>query len=392
MVQVMARGSSSNIPQSNSIPAVAMDARDLDVSRLKRMDRGMPDAFPEGLGRIPNNPITAAFLAALLKGGPQARTLQGGWMSDGNGRLTYRHLGKKGGSISIYVDLADELSSEDEQWRVIESLSMLTVDVAVVILAQLCEPSAISRTRCPSMEAISISASAIMRYKGMVRWGAERLNFQEKIAQEVATLCKLRFDIIEFPAFDTERGKWNRNGISISGDRIFDVAQAVIAPPKKDGGISDDHYWFVRFGQWAYSWMNSQGKVWLGPVPRAIVELDHRRNRGSEMLAKKVGISTLMLWGAARSREHLVRRMDSLLESVGEFPHVADRSSHWAGRTYDRLGESLFTLHDRDLLSFTYDNGECLPTSLERNKGWVKNWLEARVQIDRPPYLPGGKK
>lgn len=361
-----------------------------DPERLKRLDRGLPDAFPDDYGRIPNNPITAAVFASILKGGPQARSLQGGWSAADDGRLIYRHFGKKGGHVIIYLDVPGQDLTLDEQWATIERFNMLTTDALIVALAQLCEPSALGKTRCPLMEPVTISSSAIMRYKGMTRWGAERAAFQEKLADEMDAICSIRFDIIDFPAFDPERGSWSPQGISIFGDRILDVAHTVHAPHLTSGKGYGDHYWHVRFGQWGQSWMNSQGKVWLGPIPKSLIGLDHRKNRGPSVLAKKVGVNTLLLWGAARSRPHLERRVDNLLESIGELPYVPDRSAHWAGRMFDRMVDATLMLGEKDLLSLHYDeSGECVPPDLDRSKGWVKHWLGSKLHVERPTYLKG---
>jgi hypothetical protein len=358
-----------------------------DLERLKRMDRGLADAFPDDLGRIPNNPISAAVVAALFKGGPHARLLQGGWVFDDDERLVYRHIGKKSGQVIVYLDLPEGARSADDQWAAIERFSALTVDALVVLLAQLCEPGALSKTRGPTMESITMSSSAIMRYKSMTRWGAERAAFRDKLALEMENICRLRIDVLNFPAFDPERGSWSPEGISIFGDRIVDVAQTIGISDEPKSKAFIDHYWHVRFGQWAMNWMNSHGKVWLGPIPRSIVEFDHRKNRGADVLAKKMGVSTLMLWGAARSRSHLERRVDNLLESVGELPQIPDRSAHWAGRMFDRMVDASLMLEELELLTLHYDSGECVPADLARSKGWVKQWLGSKLQVGKPSYL-----
>ena len=179
--------------------AIAHHMLTKDPERLKRLDRGLPDAFPDDYGRIPNNPITAAVFASILKGGPQARSLQGGWSAADDGRLIYRHFGKKGGQVIIYLDVPGQELTLDEQWETVERFNMLTTDALIVALAQLCEPSALGKTRCPLMEPVTISSSAIMRYKGMTRWGAERAAFQNKLADEMDAICSIRFDIIDFP-------------------------------------------------------------------------------------------------------------------------------------------------------------------------------------------------
>ena len=65
----------------------------------------VPSAFSEGIGKIPNNPVIAAAVAAMLNGGPRARYLKGGWRDGDDGTPIYRLYGRKGGCISITVAL-----------------------------------------------------------------------------------------------------------------------------------------------------------------------------------------------------------------------------------------------------------------------------------------------
>jgi hypothetical protein len=62
----------------------------------------VPPAFSDERGTIPANPLIAAGMAALWKGGPKARYLQGGWQASETGRPLYQHRGRKGGRILVY--------------------------------------------------------------------------------------------------------------------------------------------------------------------------------------------------------------------------------------------------------------------------------------------------
>lgn len=355
-----------------------------DIGQLKSVDRAHSDVFIDGVGQIPNNPITAATLAAILHGGPNARSLLGGWTIDDLGRLVFRHLGKRGGEIVIYPQLDGGKASIEEQWTFVKSLSTLTVDVLFITLAQLCEPGLLHKTSYPYSQTVAMSSRAIMKYKNMVRWGADGHAFQDKIAGEIQSLRQLRFDIIDFPAWDAGIRKWNTYGISITGDRIIDIAQSVhMSSDDKDQSASQ-HYWHVRFGQWGTSWVNRQGKIWLGPLPHQMIDLDHRQSRGSQVLAKKLGIATVLLWGALRNHDHIDRRIGALLESIGELPDAASRSTHWAGRMFDRFTDASLLLREQDLLKIRYENGDYLPDELGRPKGWSKDWLHSKVTIERP--------
>lgn len=355
-----------------------------DIEQLKHIDLAHPDAFLDGVGQIPNNPITAATLSAILHGGENARHLLGGWIVDDHGRLVFHHLGKRGGDIAIYPQLDGGSTSLEDQWGYVESLGSLTVDVLFITLAQLCEPGFLNKTSYPFSQTVTISSQSIMKYKNMVRWGADGHAFQDKIAGEIQKLRQLRFDIIDFPAWDAETRKWNSYGISITGDRIIDIAQSVHIDKQSKHRTASQHYWHIRFGQWGTSWVNRQGKIWLGPLPQQMIDLDHRKSRGSQVLAKKLGIATVLLWGALRNHDHVDRRIRALLESIGELPDATARPSHWAGRMFDRFTDASLLLQEHDLLNIRYEGGSYLPEHLERPKGWSKRWLDTKVTIERP--------
>lgn len=353
------------------------------------------DAFPDGWGRIPNNPLVAASIAALFKGGPKAQTLVGGWAPDERGRLTYRHLGKRGGQISIYPDPAAVLASEGgsglaSQWSFIEKVSPLTADVLLAVLAQLCESGQGNRSKFPILTPVPITAKAILRYKALRRWGAEGSQLRERVDEEIVRLQGLRFDVQQFPAWDPDLRRWNAKGVSVSGDQLFDVVdvQTYNLQHSSSQGRSEI-VWLARAGQWSQWWMNSQGKVWLGAFPQRILEFDHRHNRGSEVLAKKISLNTMVLWRAVRARGSMERRIGQLLEDVGELPAFDARDGHWAGRVRDRFDEAILMLQESGVFGeIEWSHGH-EPGTAERSKGWVERWLLSKIVLNRPEVFGG---
>jgi hypothetical protein len=341
---------------------------------LRRLGRSVPNAFPAGMGTIPNNPLLAAAIAAIFKGGPRARDLFGGWERDAEGRLAYRHIGKRGGQILVHMD-----GGPGADWAAIEGLGALTADVALAVLAQLCEPGMGHKSRYPSLLAVPVSANAILRYKGVRRWGTERAVLQARIAEEMERLGRLAFTIESFPAFDPAQSRWSHRGVSATGERLFAAAPA----PEGAG----EAVWLVRLGGWSRWWMNTQGKVWPGPLPHALLELDHRANRGSAVLAKKIGIATMVLWGAARSRDRLERRIDHLLESIGELPRPEARDGHWAGRLRDRFDDALLMLMEEGVFEQIDWPAAFPPGAADRARGWAEPWLAARLTFHRPACM-----
>ena len=61
----------------------------------------VPDAFPEGEGSVPNNPLIVTGLEAMFKGGPKAQSLVGGWQASETGRPVYVQTSRKGGRIRV---------------------------------------------------------------------------------------------------------------------------------------------------------------------------------------------------------------------------------------------------------------------------------------------------
>jgi len=349
----------------------------------------VPSAFPDGVGTAPNNPLVAAVLAAVLKGGPDARHLLNGWAPAEDGRLVYRHIGKRGGEIHVYFDshgdgISDGLETPDpvgRQISLIESLSPLTADVMFMVLAQTCEPGLGNRAKFPLLDPVPVSANAMMKAKSFKSWGKERDRFRERIGAEIELLSHIRCDVIRFPGWDPAIGRWNPTGVSASGERLF---EAVLYDDSDSDGLRQDRIWLTRLGLWSQWWLNFHAKVWICPVPQALVGFDHRSNRAADVMAKKVGLNTVMLWGAFRSRRRMERRIYHLLEDIGELPAHEQLGNHWSGRTRDRLEEAMLRLQEAGVLGrVDWEEGGG-PGDTDRSKGWVTRWLGAKVCMYRP--------
>lgn len=355
----------------------------------RRGTHKLANAFPEGWGKTPNNPLVAAAIAALFKGGCGARSLMGGWEPDAEGRLTYRHLGKRGGQIVIYPDPAAVIlrhngSDLEKQWAFVEEFSALTVDVLLAILAQICEPGAGNKPKFPLLASVPITAGAILRYKGLRRWGSEGAELRRRVDEEILRLQGLRFDVHQFPAWDPGLNRWNAKGVSVIGDRLFDIVDSQTWHTGGETRGRSEIVWLTRVGHWSQWWMNAQAKVWLGAIPQRILEFDHRRNRGSSVLAKKIGLNTMVLWGAMRSRGSMDRRIDHLLEDIGELPMPEARDSHWGGRVRDRFDEAVLQLQEDGIFGHVEWPEGHEPGGADRVKGWVEAWLSSKVMFTRP--------
>lgn len=360
----------------------------LESDTLEGASQSVPNAFLSGHATIPNNPLIAATVAALFKGGPKAAELLGGWSETAERRLVYRHIGRKRGQIVVYADLCGEDRSSTpslaEQWAYVRSLSPLTVDVLMMILAQLCDPSQRGRAMYPTLSPVKVTVNRLLGYKRYSRWGLERAQFRASFADEIGRLQKLRFDVREYPGWDASIDRWNARGLDYFGDCIFEVGNAREKYCSERQDCLLEAAWLIRAGHWAEWWLNTRGTVWTSSVPNLLLTLDHRRNRGIELLAKKIGFHMLLLWGAVRSRYTFVRRVDHLLEDIGELVIPAQRDSHWAGRLRDRLDEALLRLQEIGLFAEVSWPDGWGPGDLDRGKGWVDHWLASNVRISRP--------
>jgi hypothetical protein len=346
------------------------------------VSRTAHDVFLDGAGTVAVNPLTSAAIRALMNAGHAAKGHLGGWHADENGQPLYRHFGKRAGEIRIRIDAADEPDIGADGWEILEGVSPFTLDVTLALLAQLCDPRTRDRTKWPMSYPAAVSASRILRYKGITRWGNDRDELFQRIDEEIRRLHTLRFDLIGFPAWDSSVSRWNQAGVSVNGVRLIEAVES-------DSASARDRVWLVRLGPWTEWWLNSQAKVWTGPLPKALIEFDHRKNRGTEVLAKKIGIDAQMLWCAIRSRAHIERRVESLLEDIGELPPPESRNAHWAGRLRDRFDEALLSLKERGLVDNVVWSDRFAPGSCDRNKGWVEPWLASKITLVRPADLFG---
>jgi DNA-binding XRE family transcriptional regulator len=361
--------------------------------------RYIPNAFASGVAQVPNNPLIAATFAAIFKGGPKARTLIGGWRIGQDGVIRYRHIGRRGGEIVIYFDVtAGETLNPgaivQKQIALIEALKPLTADTLLAILAQICERSTGSRSYYPLITPVPISSNAVLKYKGVKRWGWERSEMRKRVKCELELLSRLRFDVLQFPGWDPTIKRWNHKGVSCVGGKIFNVIENDETTVVLNGRerLLDDT-WTVSIGHWGRWWLNAQAKVWLGEIPQNLIEFDHRTNRGAAVLAKKVGISINVLLDALKSRSYVERRIDHLLEATGELPIMEARESHWAGRMRDRLTDALLHLQETGVFRRIawLSSGDTTEFDrygeLDRNKGWVERWLGSKIRFYRR-YVP----
>lgn len=376
-----------------------LDPEDMSLAELREFLDGalpprlpaIPDAFPGGTGRFPNNPVIASGLEAIWKGGGKARDLVGGWKEAEAGQLIYQHAGNRGGRILVYPNLVrsatDPLPTTEALWRFVEGLSPFTSDVALAVLAQMMEPSQGDKPKHPLLQPVRITADAILRYKGIQRWGMERRLLRQKVFEEMERLRALHFDIEEFPVKDPKTKHWDPKGASYQGDRFFDIVKV---EQYQEGLFGEretiETCWSVRAGQWAYWWLNPQSRVYVSHMAKALLELDHRENRPAAVMAKKIGQRVALLdYTNTNPKEMWIIR---LLEGIGELPDSDARDKDWAGRTRDRFDAAMLALQEAGIfvgVDWPLGSG---PDDGDRSRGWVKKWLQAKVVVTLPEEAP----
>ena len=359
------------------------------VSRSDTYKLKIPNAFPKGIAVIPNNPVVATGLRAIFKGGPNARKLLGGWSQIGE-QVLYRQLHRSGrGEIRYYPQISPSHTSQtvpvDTLWEFVESLNPFTADVALAILAQLCEPSAGIKPKFPLRQSVLINANAILRYKGIQKYGQDRRIMEKRIHEEVERLRNLHFDMERYPM------PWNKKGTKYIGDRLFDIVRVDTYQLKLFGKEEIiEMAWSVRAGQWAEHFFNTeQERVWTSRMAKALIEMDHRKQRKTAQLAKKIGYLLLTVPGGTAHRNRPVtRRIDRIFEEIGELPAPEFRTKDWAGRLRDNLMKAWDILLNAGVIKeLEFRDGFGFEDT-DRTKGWVENWLASKVTLTTPEAVP----
>jgi DNA-binding XRE family transcriptional regulator len=138
--------------------------------------------------------------------------------------------------------------------------------------------------------------------------------------------------------------------------------------------------WAVRAGQWAHWWLNAQGRVWVGRMARILLEFDHREQRGAAVMAKKIGQRLVLLGDILPVGTPITRRIDHILEDIGELPTPDQRPRNWLGRTRNRVEAGLDLLQEAGVCAVGWPEGySSIPN---------RRWLETKIQLTVPETLP----
>lgn len=335
---------------------------------------------------VPNNPLVVAALQAICAGGANAKSVDGGWRRNQSGFPVYEFWNGAGGRVLVHVDATDASAA----WKEVHSFSSLTLDVAVTLLSALASDHFRQITCAPRREAVTLGAAVVLNAKGYRRFGAERELFATAIALEMNRLERFRFDVISYPGLDPVSRKWKRDGITRTNLALVERGESHADSPASERATCAFAR-SLRLGAWADHWLNGAGLVWTAHIPRDIVRLDHRENRGADPLAKRIALMLSLSFAAARDTREMRLTPRLLLRRIGLLPRLnAARPAH-SGRIADRLEEALLRLSERRLLGseFCGENALALRASGRR---WFEEWLESEIVFRRPAAPDGGER
>ncbi len=235
------------------------------------------------------------------------------------------------------------------------------------------------------LEPVHITADAILQYKGIRRYGAERRLLYEHVCDAMEKLRSLQFDADWAVNPCGRRGKCT---VHWEGDRLFDLVKAELFQPDLFGGEQRVAIaWSVRAGQWARWWLNPEQRVWICRMARVLLEMDHRHNRGTATLAKKIGVYYSLLPSA--STRPFEMYIGELLVNVGELPEQSERDRHWPGRTREHFDNAMQELEKNGMFRVQWPQGYGPDDAdIFRARGWAARWLSKKVRLIPPETAP----
>jgi len=270
---------------------------------------------------LPRAPAAAQLMSAVMCAGPEA--FARGWRPCPEGGAF--RLGPGRGMIILRAE------DERQARELLSTMSALTLDALLVALDLLNS----------GRRWVAIDAADVLAAKGYRRWGEERSAFERKVAANLAVLSRLCWRASGGAQPLLEMSPQNHDAVF-----VFSAGPALRRSVRRGEGCS---------------------------LARTVVALDHRHNRGSDALAKKLAVAL-----ALRETSAPLRSRD-LLVSMGE---LGGGRGARQGRVVDRLLCAAGRL--RDLNLYHVEIGPVLA----RRKGWVGKWLQSPVVV-RPLPVAG---
>lgn len=269
--------------------------------------------------RIPQGPICLALIEEVLS----SREGEGAWADQP------RAAARAGRARVVFLERDGEAAGP---------VCPLTLDVLLVTLDLLQRNAG----------AAPVSPRIVLARKGYRRWGSERQSFERKVLDQIRQLQRLALEadglcgpLLQFSARNVART-----------DFLVRAAPALAAELERGLCIE---------------------------IPNSVLRLDHRRNRGSDVLAKKLAVMV-----AAHGSPDVVRARDLLTQTGHPASAGAGRRNHVA----ERLPDALRRLRSLDVFDV---QGLDL---LEDAKASRRNWLSASLWVRLKEHggdAPGAK-
>ena len=360
------------------------------IERLLGLQREMVQLKPSALNSDIEIQIKEAFLPvptnieiqlgfkAIWGGGKNWRD-KGIWGIDPYDGVA-RVMEPVGGHSSVLIWVDPKIEYEESSFTsedmaaYIESLSPLTTDVALAVLA------ALGESEDPFNKAVKITVDDIIKLKGIKAWGLQKEELIKRIDQEMKNLQRLRFEIHSMPSPDPNTGKWVPEGHSWENDRLFDIVRVEKYKQSPTGEKKTIAVaWSVRAGQWAQYFLTPNGLRQVCYVSKKLLELSHRDDRKAEQLAKKIGqYVSLLKWRLGLGQD-LIFKIGNLCHAIGELPEQEQKP----GRFRDSFETALNLLTENGIFE-RIDYGPDKFNDYERKKGWLSRWLNYKINFILP--------
>jgi hypothetical protein len=296
-----------------------------------------------------------------MAGGRRFAEKVNGWQPHGEG-LGYELTLPNSGTITITI------ADCGNQPAFVEDLSLLTLDVMMGVIGQLCFANGPSSTNNPLQTRVTLTAKQIARYKGFRSHGKNRWAFLESINKEMTKLGMIRISVLNA----------NIRNCTMS----YKGSLATIEPIHRDFNRYTKNYlttsWQVRPGKWSIYNMSRAQYNFIGKLNHAILTYDHREQRGVESYAKKLMYSLFVIPGGTNYLIHGAKKcLREYLILIGEFHSEEDAGRNNHHRALKRLGRAMDFLVSHNMIT-TNINGSVFDY-IERNMG---RWRMARI-LDR---------
>lgn len=356
----------------------------------------LPNAFPQGVGKVHNNPAVKAAFSAINHGGRQALNLENGWKKTGS-TFTFQMNQQGGGTITCFIqgprqdeEQSIEKYSPERQLDVIQGFGGLTLDVVLAILATMtAPPNNFSETSYPRPGRVMISPEHLLRYKGFGRRGQDRLLLEQQIQREMERVSSLWMLIAEYRAPAQTEGKNPKTrGFDTMRETtpLFEMTKIELGNqslfPLEDLRV-EHTIWEVGVGSWGRAWWNHDNgtSTWVRNASQALIELPH--TQPGALLAKKLALGAFIC--AGKNPAQLLKPMNTtvgeLLRNHVGLPTEEARGVHWASRERERLEAAVELLVGVGILERAEWPDGYGPADVARTKSWSNPWLAARITL-----------